>query len=44
MVKVAVYITAFYLVYSVLLSRDTTYGRNRVFILLSLIAAFIFPS
>ena len=31
MVKVAVYLAAFYLVYSLMLSRDTTYGRNRVF-------------
>jgi TonB family protein len=43
MVKVAVYMIAFYLVYSTMLSRDTTYKRNRVFILLSLIAAMIFP-
>jgi TonB family protein len=43
MVKVAVFITAFYAVYSLLLSRDTTYSRNRAFIILSLITAFIFP-
>lgn len=43
MVKVAVFITAFYIVYSVLLSKDTTYSRNRAFIILSLITAFIFP-
>jgi TonB family protein len=43
MVKVAVYMIAFYLVYSIMLSRDTSYGRNRVYILLSLLSALIFP-
>jgi len=43
MIKVAVHLTAFYLVYSLLLSKDTTYSRNRVFILLSLIASLILP-
>jgi len=43
MVKVAVYMAAFYLVYSIMLSRDTSYSRNRAFILLSLITALIFP-
>jgi bla regulator protein blaR1 len=43
MAKVAVYLTTFYLVYLIILSRDTAYARNRVFILLSLISAFIFP-
>ncbi|MCX6321317.1 MAG: M56 family metallopeptidase [Bacteroidia bacterium] len=43
MVKVAVYLIAFYLVYSIMLSRDTSYGRNRAFILLSLASAMIFP-
>lgn len=43
MVKVAVYLTAFYLIYSLMLSRDTAYGRNRAFILLSIIASLIFP-
>src|SRR5512133_786429 len=43
MVKVAVYMIAFYLVYSVMLSRDTAYGRNRAFILLSLLMALVFP-
>jgi TonB family protein len=43
MVKVAVYMIAFYLVYSVMLSRDTAYGRNRAFILLSLLLALVFP-
>lgn len=43
MVKVAVYLAGFYLVYSLMLSRDTTYGRNRAFILLSLASALFFP-
>jgi len=43
MVKVAVYMAAFYLVYSIMLSRDTSYSRNRAFILMSLITALIFP-
>ena len=43
MVKVAVYLISFYLVYSLTLSRDTSYGRNRIFILLSMTSALIFP-
>jgi TonB family protein len=43
MVKVAVYMIAFYLVYSIMLSRDTSYKRNRLYILLSLLSALIFP-
>ena len=43
MVKVAVYLTAFYLVYSLMLSRDTAYGRNRAFILLSAASALVLP-
>jgi len=42
-VKVAVYIIAFYLVYFFMLSRDTSYGRNRAFILLSLAASLLLP-
>ena len=42
-VKAAVYLIAFYLVYSILLSRDTSYGRNRVFIMLALTSAMILP-
>jgi TonB family protein len=41
--KVAIYLAAFYFMYYLLLSRDTLYSRNRVFILLSVIAAFVFP-
>jgi hypothetical protein len=43
MIKVAVYLAGFYLVYRFLLSRDTMYGRNRSFILLSVISALILP-
>ena len=43
MFEVALYLTAFYILYSILLSRDTSYGRNRAFILISLISAFILP-
>jgi TonB family protein len=43
MVKVAVYMIAFYLVYSFLLSRDKAYARNRAFILVSLILSMILP-
>ena len=43
MVKVAVYLIAFYIVYSMFLSKDTSYRRNRVFILLSLLSALILP-
>jgi TonB family protein len=43
MLKAALYLTAFYIIYSLLLSRDTTYARNRVFILLSLASSMILP-
>jgi bla regulator protein BlaR1 len=42
-VKAAFYLASFYLVYSILLSRDTLYRRNRAFILFSLLAALILP-
>ena len=41
--KAAVYLAAFYPVYSILLSRDTTYSRNRGFILVSFAAALLLP-
>ena len=44
MFKAALYLTAFYLIYSLLLSRDTSYTRNRAFIILSLAAAMILPN
>lgn len=43
MVKVAVYLVALYLVYAILLSRDTSYSRNRAFILLSLLSSLLLP-
>jgi len=43
MVKTAVYLIAFYLVYSLMLSRDTSYVRNRMFILISLASSLILP-
>ena len=43
MVKVALYMFAFYLVYSILLSRDTFYSRNRFFILVSLFSSLVLP-
>ena len=42
-VKASVYLAGFYLVYRLFLSRDTLYSRNRTYILLSVISAFIFP-
>jgi TonB family protein len=43
MVKVAAYMLAFYLVYSTLLSRDTSYSRNRAYILVALLTAMGLP-
>jgi TonB family protein len=43
MFKAAIYLSAFYLFYAVLLSRDTSYIRNRAFILISLACAMILP-
>jgi TonB family protein len=43
MVKAAVYLAAFFLIYSIMLSRDTSYNRNRIFILLSLATAMLLP-
>ena len=44
MFKAALYLSAFYLIYSILLSRDTSYSRNRAFILISLASAMILPN
>ncbi|HBC77923.1 MAG TPA: hypothetical protein DCZ51_04795 [Bacteroidales bacterium] len=41
--KSAVYLSGFYLVYRLFLSSDTMYGRNRAFIILSVISALILP-
>ena len=43
MVKAAIYLAGFYIVYSLFLSRDTMYGRNRAFILLSVMISFFMP-
>ncbi len=43
MLKAALYTSAFYMVYSLLLSKDTLYSRNRSFILLSVIASLVLP-
>ncbi len=43
MFKAALYLSAFYLIYFLFLSRDTTYSRNRAFILISVAAAVILP-
>jgi TonB family protein len=42
-IKASIYLGAFYLVYSILLSKDTLYRRNRTFILLSVLAALALP-
>lgn len=44
MVKIAIYVIAFYLIYILLLRRDKAHGRNRAFIIISLIASIILPS
>src|SRR5512137_949853 len=44
MVKAAAYLAGFFLVYRFLLSRDTMYGRNRSFIILSIVSALILPA
>lgn len=43
MVKVAIYLVAFYLIYSLMLKSDTMHARNRAFIILSLAASVILP-
>jgi TonB family protein len=43
MIKMAIYLAGFFLVYWLFLNRDTLYSRNRVYILLSLIASLILP-
>ena len=43
MIKAAVYLAGFFLVYRLFLSRDTLYSRNRTYILLSVISALILP-
>jgi TonB family protein len=43
MVKAALYLAGFYLVFFIFLANDTKYGRNRAFIILSVISSFILP-
>jgi len=43
MLKSAFYMAAFYLVYALLLSKDTMCSRNRYFILISLVSSLILP-
>ena len=43
MIKTAVYLAGFFLVFRLFLSRDTLYGRNRIFILMSVISSLILP-
>lgn len=42
-IKAALYLTAFYLVYVILLSKDTSYGRNRAYILVAGFLSVIMP-
>jgi TonB family protein len=43
MIKTALYLIAFYLVYYLLLRRDTAHQRNRAFLVLSVISSLILP-
>lgn len=43
MVKTAVYLAGFYLIYRTFLSKDTMFIRNRLFIILTALAAFLLP-
>ena len=43
MVKTAFYLAGFYFIYFVFLSQDTKYLRNRVFIIVSVIGAYLLP-
>jgi TonB family protein len=43
MVKTAIYLAGFYIIYFIFLSKDTKYSRNRAFIIISVITAFILP-
>ena len=42
-IKAALYLTAFYLVYFLFLSRDTSYGRNRAYIITAGLLSVILP-
>jgi TonB family protein len=43
MVKTALYLAGFYLIYHLFLSKDTFYNRNRLFILSSVVISFVMP-
>lgn len=43
MIKAALYLSGFYVVYRLFLSKDTMYSRNRTYIIFSLISAMILP-
>ncbi len=43
MAKTAIYMAGFYLIYRTLLSKDTMFIRNRFYIILTALAAFILP-
>ena len=43
MIKAAVYLAGFYIIYYIFLSRDTLYSRNRVVLLFTVILSFILP-
>ena len=42
-VKTGLYLTAFYLVYFIFLSRDTSYGRNRAYIIIAGLLSLFMP-
>jgi TonB family protein len=44
MIKAAIHLTALYMVYLFLLSKDTWYSRNRAYILISVIASLVLPA
>jgi len=43
LLKVAIALAAFYLVYNLFLSKDTMYNRNRFYILLSIVSSLLLP-
>lgn len=43
MIKMAIYLITFYIIYSILLKKDTALSRNRAYILLSIAVSLILP-
>jgi TonB family protein len=43
MIKASLYLAAFYAVYAIFLSKDTLYGRNRAYVLLSIAISLVLP-